>query len=341
MLIDLKLIQNSPTPIRTARDEDKLNELAQSLKEQGLIQPIKLRPIDFRNGVVIDEAGQVLGSEVHPVKYEIVYGHRRVEAARRAGFVEIDATIEDMSDDEAMVQALIENIQREDMTPLDTARALKVLKDTTGWSNMDIERQGILTNVHVSRLLALLEQPKSVLELFNPQPGVEPLTEQHVRQVRQVIPDDTLKTAVLQKASDEGLSASQTRRVAESIAAAPSEQAQQVLLEQPYSQFQHDPDFIKERAERYGAHDPLYSNGQKSTLNQDWQNTPEVSNIISTIQAWKTALAGFREAGALGKMSPEARGFIARRVRQIGNSLLEWANQLESEGVENGQAESE
>ena len=65
MKIPLDLIAPSPTPVRTTWDEDKMNELAQSIKEQGVIVPVKVRPV---NG-----------------HYELVYGHRRTEASRRAG----------------------------------------------------------------------------------------------------------------------------------------------------------------------------------------------------------------------------------------------------------------
>lgn len=314
MKIALSLIQGSPTPVRTTWDEDKLNELAQSLKEQGLIQPIKVRP---------------LGDE-----YEIVYGHRRVEAARRAGFDAIDALIEGMDDQEALIQALIENLQREDMTAMDTARGLRALKDVTRWNNEEIERRGILGHVQAGRLLSLLDEPEEIRLLLDDDRslGTNSITERHVREVRPVLNDEPLRIAVLKKAAEEQLSTAQTRRVAESIAAAPGEHAKQVLIEQPYSQFRHDPEFIKDRADKFGAHDPIYSNTQRSHLNEDWQTTPEVSNVIALMRSWMGSLTEFRKADELGKMSPEARGFVGRRVRQFAEALIEWADKLEGEG---------
>jgi ParB/RepB/Spo0J family partition protein len=309
MQIALSLIQNSPTPVRTTWDEDKLNELAQSLKEQGLIQPIKVRP---------------LGDE-----YEIVYGHRRVEAARRAGFELIDATVEGMDDQQALIQALIENLQREDMTAMDTARALKALKEVTRWNNREIAERGIMAVAHTSRLLSLLDQPVEIQKMLQDDP--QGITERHVREVREVVSDDALKVAVLRKAQEEQLSSAQVRRVAESVAAAPGEHAKQVLIDQPYSQLYHDPDFIKDRADTFGAHDPIYSNTQRSHLNEDWKATPEVSNVIALMRSWMGSLTEFRKADELGKMSPEARGFVGRRVRQFAEALLEWADKLEGE----------
>lgn len=312
MKIALNLIQGSPTPIRTTWDEDKLNELAQSLKEQGLIQPIKVRP---------------LGDE-----YEIVYGHRRVEAARRAGFDVIDALIEGMDDQQALIQALIENLQREDMTPVDTARGLKALKDFTGWTNKEIERRGIMKDSQVSTYLILLEQPSEILELLDTNiPQADTITLKHIEQVRTIIGDDDTKIAILRKAQEENLSTAQTRRVAQSIANAPGDFAKEALLRRPFSEAAHDPEFIKERAERFGAHDPIYSNMRPSTLNDDWQSTPEVTNVIGLMRSWMASLTEFRKADELGKMSPEARGFVGRRVRQFAEALLEWADKLEGE----------
>lgn len=308
MKIELQYIQSSPNPIRSSWDEEKLNELAQSLKEQGLIQPIKVRSCE--NG------------------YEIVYGHRRVEAARRAGFTEIEATVEEVDDQQTLIQALIENVQREDMTPLDTARALKALKDVTGWSAHEIERQGILDNSRVVRFLALLNQSEEVQTLLDPLRGAAGISPKHVEEANPVKDNPKLMTAVLQKAATEQLSAAQTRRVAESVAAAPSEHAKQVLIHNPYSEVIHDPAFIKERAEEFGAHDPLYKT-PKSTVNQNWQTTPEVSHIISLIKQWTDSLTSFRKADEIGKLAPEAKSFIARRIRQLSEALNEWAIELE------------
>jgi ParB family chromosome partitioning protein len=142
MKVKLRDIVPSARPVRLAKDTVKMEELTRSVKEQGMIAPIKVRPAGGR--------------------YEVVYGHRRVEAARRAGLEEIEALIEEMDDTRALVEALVENIQREDMKPLDTARALRMLMDETGWSQREVERRGIVSQARVSQLLALLEEPEEI-----------------------------------------------------------------------------------------------------------------------------------------------------------------------------------
>ena len=111
-MLNIDLIQPSPNPIRKTWDDDKMDELAQSIKEQGLIVPVKVRPTDNAH-------------------YEVVYGHRRVEACRRAGLDKVEAIIEGMDDTDTLIQALIENVQREDMNPIDKGKALVRLQEQT------------------------------------------------------------------------------------------------------------------------------------------------------------------------------------------------------------------
>ena len=89
--------------------QDSLEELAESIKAQGVVQPIVARPISKKDGVQ---------------RYEIVAGERRWRAAQMAGLAEIPAVIRDVPDESAIAMALIENIQRENLNPLEEARAL-------------------------------------------------------------------------------------------------------------------------------------------------------------------------------------------------------------------------
>ena len=98
---------------RTRMDETSLDELAASIKGQGVMQPILVRPIDGG-------------------RYEIIAGERRWLAARRAGLVEIPALVRSVPDQAALALALIENIQREDLNPLEEAQGIKRLVDEFG-----------------------------------------------------------------------------------------------------------------------------------------------------------------------------------------------------------------
>lgn len=104
---------------RTRMDEEALNELADSIRTQGIMQPILVRPLKGR------------GAQ----KYEIVAGERRFRAARLAGLKEVPVLVRDVADENAAIMALIENIQREDLNPLEEAQGVKRLLDEFGMTH--------------------------------------------------------------------------------------------------------------------------------------------------------------------------------------------------------------
>jgi ParB family chromosome partitioning protein len=99
---------------RTRMDEGSLYELAESIKSQGVMQPVLVRPVAGGNGAAA-------------IDYEIIAGERRVRAARLAGLDEVPVLVKDVPDEAAAVMALIENIQREDLNPLEEAQGLQRL----------------------------------------------------------------------------------------------------------------------------------------------------------------------------------------------------------------------
>lgn len=122
---------------RRVFDEEALNELASSIKSQGLMQPVVLR------------------SRPHG-GYELIAGERRWRAARIAGLLHIPAVIRDVTDEQASAMALIENIQREDLNPLEEARALERLKDEFGLTQQQVGDAIGKSRVAVTNLLRLL-----------------------------------------------------------------------------------------------------------------------------------------------------------------------------------------
>ena len=100
---------------RTRMDEGALAELADSIRAQGIMQPILVRPVDAAKG-----------------RYEIIAGERRFRAAQLAGLTEVPVLVKDVADEHAAAMALIENIQREDLNPLEEAQGVKRLLDEFG-----------------------------------------------------------------------------------------------------------------------------------------------------------------------------------------------------------------
>jgi ParB family transcriptional regulator, chromosome partitioning protein len=145
--IDVDLIEPNSQQPRTRFTEDNLEELAQSIRANGLVQPIIVRK---RNGV-----------------YELVAGERRWRASQRAGLQKIPAIIKDVENDKLLELALIENIQRQELNPIEEARAYKKLIDTVGLTQeMVAERVG-KNRTFITNYLRLLKLPDDILNLVS------------------------------------------------------------------------------------------------------------------------------------------------------------------------------
>jgi ParB family chromosome partitioning protein len=149
--LPLDLLQRGRYQPRTDVRAETLEELANSIRVQGVIQPIVVRALDVVNG--------------EPRRYEIIAGERRWRAAQLAGLVEIPAVIRQVPDDAAIAIALIENIQRENLNPLEEARALARLIDEFQITHQQAAEAVGRSRAAVSNLLRLLELPEQVCAL--------------------------------------------------------------------------------------------------------------------------------------------------------------------------------
>lgn len=145
--LPLALIAPSPTQPRRHFDEDSLQALAGSLGERGVLQPVLVRP----------KAGGT---------YELVAGERRWRAAQIAGLESIPALVRARGDAEAIELALIENMAREDLNPVEEARACAALVEELGLTREEVGRRVGRSRVAVSNLMRLLDLPDDVIELI-------------------------------------------------------------------------------------------------------------------------------------------------------------------------------
>jgi ParB family transcriptional regulator, chromosome partitioning protein len=151
--LPLDLLQRGKYQPRVDMRPETLSELADSIKSQGLVQPILVRPLPHR----------------HPgesQRYEIIAGERRWRAAQMAGLADIPAIIRDVPDEAAVSMALIENIQREDLNPLEEARALSRLIDEFGLTHQAAAEAVGRSRAAVSNLVRLMELADEVKELL-------------------------------------------------------------------------------------------------------------------------------------------------------------------------------
>jgi ParB family chromosome partitioning protein len=132
---------------RTRMDPEKLDELAESIRAQGVIQPIVVREVGR------DDGG---------LRYEIIAGERRWRASQKAGLAEIPAVVRAVDDHAVVAMALIENIQREDLNPLEEAQALQRLIDEFDLTHAAAAGAVGRSRAAVSNLLRLLELPADI-----------------------------------------------------------------------------------------------------------------------------------------------------------------------------------
>lgn len=143
-LIRISDIQKNPYQPRKEFSKEKIQELAQSIKENGLIQPIIVRQ------------SPVIG-------YEILAGERRYRASIEAGLSEVPVIIKKLSDQEMMVHSIIENLQREDLNPIEEAKAYQSLIDK-GYTHADIAEKMGKSRPYITNLVRLLTLPDFILK---------------------------------------------------------------------------------------------------------------------------------------------------------------------------------
>ena len=142
-------LSRNPYQPRQNFREEKLDELANSIKKNGIIQPIAVRPSKSESG-----------------KYEIIAGERRWLAAQRAGLHEIPVTILDLSDVESLEVAIVENIQRDDLNPIEEARGYKRLNEEFKYDHESISKLMSKSRSHISNTLRLLSLPTDVIAML-------------------------------------------------------------------------------------------------------------------------------------------------------------------------------
>lgn len=137
-MVKLTLLEPNKDQPRESFDDEKLGELADSIRENGVIQPILARPL--KNG-----------------GYQIVAGERRWRASRLAGLTEVPVYIKDLDDKQTMQMALIENIQREDLSPVEEAQAFRDLMETYGMTQMEVAKAVGKSRSSIANTLRMLE----------------------------------------------------------------------------------------------------------------------------------------------------------------------------------------
>ncbi len=240
-------------------DQEALNDLAASIKQQGLMQPILVRPI---------------GRGAGKTHYEIIAGERRWRACKSLGMEAVSAIVRDVPDETAIAMAIIENLQREDLNPIEEAEALQRLQ-----SEFNLTQSAVAEAVGKSRSTVA-----NLLRLTSLQLGVKSLLASgkiemgHARAILSLRPADQQRVA--NEISEKNLSVRQTERLARDLL--------KPVTHRKKESFQEDPDLARLKlqiSEKLGAKVEItHTSSGKGKLEISYNNLEELQGILSHLK---------------------------------------------------------
>lgn len=202
---------------RKHHDEESLQGLADSIRQHGLLNPITVTPIP--------------GSS----HYRIVTGERRWRAAKLARLETLPCVVREITEEERLTEQIIENLQREDLQPLEKARAIQQIKETLNLTTREVARRLGLSERTVNYILDLLSLPEEIGEavVSSPnRPAAGQLTEKHARYLKQLNPYPELQQQVVEHIQQERLNSEETEKLVRAIRADPK-RAHEILESAP------------------------------------------------------------------------------------------------------------
>ncbi|MEW8506689.1 MAG: ParB/RepB/Spo0J family partition protein [Candidatus Thiodiazotropha sp.] len=255
--LPVDLIQRGRYQPRREFDADSLRELADSIAAQGVIQPVVVRPVENE-------------------RYELIAGERRWRAAQQAGLDEIPVVIKDVTEEAAMAMGLIENIQREDLNPLEEANALSRLLLEFGLTHQEVAKavgKSRTTVTNLLRLLELNEEVKNLVESGRLEMG-------HARSLLGL--KGEMQTRAANQVAAQGLSVRETERLVRKL------QNQEEKPKSPRPSKAMDPDIrrlVTDLSEKLGAKVDLQQGSKgKGRLVIGYNSLDELEGILDHIK---------------------------------------------------------
>ena len=209
-LVNINDIEPNREQPRKFFDEEALKELADSIAMHGVIQPLLVRPLS--------DGG-----------YQLIAGERRWRASRMAGLSQVPVVVKEMTDEEAMELALIENLQREDLNPIEEAEGFKLLMDTYSFTQEQAAERVGKSRPAVANALRLLSLPEAVLDMVKQ--GI--ISSGHARTLIPLT-DEKLIIKLAEEISQKGLSVRETERIVKTLLKPKNELVKKKSKRDPY-----------------------------------------------------------------------------------------------------------
>jgi ParB/RepB/Spo0J family partition protein len=296
MKIELSQIRPSPKPIRNKFDEEGMNNLKWSLMEQGQVEPI---------GIHKNHDGYVL-----------VWGHRRTEAARRAGWDEIEAVIVEENEIDNLIQAGIENLAGEDMTVDEKAEWAFRLTEM-GLTISEISRRTSVNRITIGNWLRYKEEKEQGV-------GFKTISKESDESmikttfIRGILGDDIeAKKAVAQKIDNENIGQTLTREVAKAYKQAPSPEIKQAVLDTPITRQDTQEKILQRATEAVRQQGVAFS----------WYHDIRVSNMLDAHRAIQIGIETLKiakkEVNAARLILKQERDYLLTYVKRIDEILGE------------------
>ena len=208
-VLPISKVKPNPDQPRRAFDENALEELADSIKQNGILQPLLVRK--------------------HGKSYQIVAGERRYQAAKKAGLKEVPVIIREVTDDDVFKLALIENLQRSDLTPIEEAQGYKQLIDEKGLTQEQLGKVLSKSRSAITNTIRLLDLPKEVQDMMSE----GKLSAGHARAIL-AVPTEEGRVKLAEKVVAERLSVRQTENLAPLFSGMATEKKPRAVTPQSY-----------------------------------------------------------------------------------------------------------
>lgn len=251
-LVDINKIQPNPNQPRTHFNETLLQELSESIRENGVLQPLLVR-----------KKGQ---------KYEIIAGERRYQASKLAGIEKLPVIIKDVDDQKMLELALIENLQRSDLNPIEEAKGYKQLLKESGMTQEDLSKAVSKSRSAITNSLRLLDLPDEVQQfLFDGK-----MTAGHARAIL-AVPYEEARIRLARKVVDEGLSVRATENLAPLFSVGDEPKKTKAVMPQSYKKA------ARALRQVFNTNVKVKSSRGKNKIEIEFKDEEELSQILSVV----------------------------------------------------------